>query len=139
MNIERRRILNMVSEGTINADEAERLIDALSRQDEIDAPRPNKKPGEAKYLRVLVDEADGETKNVRVKIPLQLIRAGMKMTSLLPTSARTKITAGLQEKGFKGDPFEFGAEDVETFIEALSELEITTDDDDGKKVRVFVE
>ena len=77
MNIERRRILDMVSEEKINADEAERLIDALSRNDEFEEPRSIKKPGEPKYLRVLVDDPDGDTKNVRVKIPLQLIRAGV--------------------------------------------------------------
>lgn len=55
MNEQRRQVLQMLAEGKITADEAERLISALER-DQPESPtgaafRPKSRP---KYLRVLV-------------------------------------------------------------------------------------
>src|ERR1700722_19618838 len=94
----RRRILQMLSECKINADEAERLIAALEnepggapRRDGVPPSRP------AKYLRVMVDTDDhttpgGQTK-VNVRVPMQLLRAGVRLSALIPPVARDEVNA----------------------------------------------
>ena len=58
MNEHRRRILDMLAEGKINADEAERLIAALEK-----SPSPELSAtagrGNPRYLRVVVDADEG--------------------------------------------------------------------------------
>ena len=80
MSENRRQILDMLAQGKITADEAERLIAALekraARRRAADETRRNEK---LKYLRVVVDahdEHDGPTK-VNVRVPMQLLRAGV--------------------------------------------------------------
>lgn len=75
---ERKNILEMLSQGTINADEAEKLLNALSsdesdKQDfhEVIVDKP--KRGKAfKMLRVIVDSADGD--KVRIQIPVEFAK-----------------------------------------------------------------
>ena len=60
MNEQRRQILEMLAEGKINADEAERLIAALERDRE--APAPTQRKGTPKYLRVVVDDRSDQSR-----------------------------------------------------------------------------
>jgi hypothetical protein len=59
MNEQRRQILQMLAEGKITADEAERLIDAIEREQPESPPtaaaRPKPRP---KYLRLVVNWED---------------------------------------------------------------------------------
>lgn len=83
-----------------------------------------------RYLRVLVDSAEGETVNIRV--PLKLVRTGIKLSAMLPKDARAKIEArGIDLESFSG-------KDAQELIEAIEEL--TIDVEDGKDtVRIFCE
>ncbi|MEN3307951.1 MAG: hypothetical protein V7603_4153, partial [Micromonosporaceae bacterium] len=95
MNEQRRQVLQMLAAGKITADEAERLIDALEREQPESppgaAPRPKPRP---KYLRVVVnweDNSGGDGPGrVNVRVPLQLLRAGVRLTSLVPPQALAK-------------------------------------------------
>ncbi len=100
MNEQRRQILQMLAEGKITADEAERLIDALEREQPESPPgaasRPRPRP---KYLRVLVEDNSGgdEPSRVNVRVPLQLLRAGVRLASLIPPQALTRVNAELEQ------------------------------------------
>jgi polyhydroxyalkanoate synthesis regulator phasin len=142
MNEQRRQILEMLAEGKITADEAERLIDALGRA-QPEAPRaaeshPNARP---KYLRVVVNSAepgsDGPTR-VNVRIPLQLLRAGVRLTSLIPPQALTKINSELDKKGVPIDLTELKPQHIEELIDQLHDVTIDVDDPETK-VQVFCE
>ena len=68
---------------------------------------------------------------------MNLIRAGMKLTSLIPPHASDKMNEAMREKGVDFDLRNMKPEDLEELINALSDLEV---DVDGKtKVRVFAE
>ena len=84
-----------------------------------------------KYLRVLVNSSDGDEVNIRV--PLQLVRAGLKLSTVLPNDAKEKIT----EKGI--DLSKLGELEGEALIEALRELSVDVDSSDGDVVRIFCE
>jgi len=143
MKEQRRQILQMVAEGKVTVDEAERLIGALERQ-QPDAPA-GAVPGpgiKAKYLRVLVDSPDAsggdETSRVNVRVPLQLLRAGVRIASLIPPQALTKVNAELARSGVPIDLTQLRPQDVEELIEQLAEFSVDVDDP-GARVRVFCE
>jgi len=148
MSEDRARILRMLADGKINADEAERLLDALeSRQAEKCAtpgPGPMIKGDPTpllnalpKYLHVKVDGEEGE--KVDVKIPLALVRSGLKLTSLIPPQAMDQINRQMSENGMSIDFSNFKPEDIDELIDALREMEVNVDGAKGEKVRVYCE
>ncbi|MFJ6216657.1 SHOCT-like domain-containing protein [Streptomyces sp. NPDC092296] len=143
MNEQRRQVLEMLAEGKITADEAERLIGALERQQPDSAPRAASRPKpRPKYLRLVVNAVDGSDgdgpSRVNVQIPLQLLRAGVRLASLIPPQALTKVNAELNRSGVPIDLTELKPQHIEELIEQLDEVIIDVDDHDAK-VKVFCE
>jgi SHOCT-like protein len=143
MNEQRRQILQMLAEGKITADEAERLIDALEREEPESppgaAPRPKPRP---KYLRVVVSSADNfggdGPGRVNVRVPLRLLRAGVRLTSLIPPQALTQVNAELSKSGVPIDLTQLKPQHIEELIEQLDDVTVDVDQPDAK-VQVFCE
>jgi hypothetical protein len=143
MTEERRQILNMLSENKISPEEAERLIAALGDRAAPGGPGAGTVTrADPKYLRVLVDTNDpeeGPTK-VNVRIPIQLLRAGVKLTGLIPAQARDHMNEAMREQGLNFDVNRLNPENIEDLIDQLHELTIDVDQaDTDTKVRVFCE
>src|SRR6266568_7196112 len=92
MNEDRRKILQMLAEGQINADEAERLLAALEKGQPVE--QAQRRP---KYLRVVV-QSEEDTK-VNVRAPMQLLRAGVRLASLIPPQARARVDEAMRKRG----------------------------------------
>jgi len=142
MNEQRRQILELLAEGRITADEAERLIHALEREQPAPsgaAPRPKSRP---RYLRVVVnwdDNSGGDGPGrVNVRVPLQLLRAGVRLTSLIPPQALAKVNDELTKSGVPIDLTQLKPQHIEELIEQLDELTVDVDQPDAK-VQVFCE
>ena len=143
MNEQRRQVLQMLAEGKITADEAERLINALEREQPESppgaAPRPKPRP---KYLRVVVnweDNSGGDGPGrVNVRVPLQLLRAGVRLTSLIPPQALAKVNAELTKSGVPIDLTQLKPQHIEDLIEQLDDITVDVDQPDTK-VQVFCE
>jgi hypothetical protein len=144
MSEDRMRILTMLAEGKITAEEAERLLDALDAKSAADAPaaEPAIKgdPGPLlaalpKYLYVKVIAKNGD--NVDVKIPVALVRSGLKLTSLIPSDAMDQINDSMSEHGMSVDFSNLKPEDIDEIVESLRETEINVDAENGDKVRVY--
>jgi SHOCT-like domain len=147
MNEHRRQILQMLSEKKITADEAERLIAAVEREPSSGtsggssdaSPRAR-----AKYLRVQVDAADdlhgeGPTK-VNVRVPMQLLRAGVRLAGLIPAAALRRANDAMHEQGLPIDLTQIKPENLEEIVDQLNDLNVDMDQEKGKvKVRVFCE
>jgi hypothetical protein len=140
MSDNRKQILDMLAEGKISAEDASRLIAALG---EAEVARTT--GGVPKYLRVLVeanesgDESEAPTK-VNIRVPLQLLRAGVRLTSLLPPVAREHVNAALHQQGIAFDINQLKPANVEELIEQLKDLTLEVDQPSKKvKVRVFCE
>lgn len=134
MNDDRRQILDMLAQGKITSEEAERLIAALER---VPASRGN---GNFKYLRVLVDAqdpVDGPTK-VNVRVPMQLLRAGVKLTGVIPDRAREQVNEAMRKEGIPFDINKLTPDNLEDMIEQLRDLTVDVDNASAK-VRVFCE
>ena len=139
MSEERRRILEMLAKGTVTAAEAEKLLDAVDEgipQGGQGPSKDDKVVAKPKFMRVLVEEKDGE--RVDIRIPLQLIRAGVKLGSLIPQGAQGKVGVALAEKGINLDLGNLKPEAVEDLIDGLAELSVEVHDDEDH-VRIFCE
>ncbi len=149
MNEDRARILTMLADGKITADEAERLLDALESRALTGRPAPGSAPSAIqgdptplrnalpKFLRVKVDGDAGE--KVDVKVPLALVRSGLKLTSLIPPQAMDQINEQMARSGMSIDFSSFKPEDIDELIEALREMEVNVEGANGEKVRVYAE
>jgi hypothetical protein len=143
MNEQRRQILEMLAEGKITTDEAERLIDALERQRAESPPggasRAKSRP---RYLRLMVlsgETSDGDgPSRVDVQIPLQLLRAGVRLASLIPPQALTKVNAELARSGVPIDLTELKPQQLEELIDHLDDVSVNVEEPDAK-VLVFCE
>jgi hypothetical protein len=145
MSENRKQILDMLAAGKITADEAERLIAALERA-------PNGNAAEAavarkplpKYLRVVVEAEDnhgGDTMTkVNIRVPFQLLRAGVKLANFMPPKARMQVNEALREKGIDFDVSQIKPENLDELIEQLQDMVIDIDQDKRRaKVKVFCE
>ena len=136
MNEERKKVLEMLADGKISADEAERLLEALENKATETAPQTaltETLDNLPRYLFVKVDAVDGDKVNIRV--PLKLVKAGIKLQALLPQDAQDKINAKLNEKGINLDDFK--DENFKDLLDALTEFELNVDDNKGDKVRRY--
>ena len=152
MNENRRQVLEMLAAGKITADEAERLIAALEKEPPSAAGSQGAESGtkpRPKYLRVLVDADEnghghGPVK-ANIRVPMQLLRAGVKLASLIPAPARDHVNEAFRERGMQVDLTQIKPENLEELIDQLNDLTIDVDVDkvDSKdqkvKVRVFCE
>jgi hypothetical protein len=152
MNENRRQILEMLAAGKITADEAERLLAAL---DNTPTPMPEFTGAtttgatvktRAKYLRVLVEADEGMTglkgqTTVNVRVPMQLLRAGVRLASLIPAQAHDQLDEALSRKGVPITLSQIKPENLEELIDHLEDLTVDVDGKDGNttKVKVFCE
>ncbi|MFG2049903.1 hypothetical protein ACGFIW_21050 [Micromonospora sp. NPDC048935] len=140
MTEQRKDILDMLAAGKITAEEAEQLIAALERDKAPAAASHDARPkGKVKYLRVLVDATDnGEPSRVNVRVPLQLLRAGVRLAALVPPQALVKANASLSDSGVPIDLTQLKPEQLEALVEHLDEVTVEVDSPDAT-VRVFCE
>lgn len=120
---ERLKILQMLEEGKITAEEASNLIRALGKQERKrrSPPSPQTEP---RWLRVRVTEPGKERASVNVNLPLNMVNVGLKM-------------------GARFIP-EFEGLDLEELGEALragmtGKIVDVVDDEDGSHVEVYIE
>ena len=73
---ERVKILSMIEEGKITAEEGARLLTALSRSKESKSAIPRT---EARWLRVRVSDMDTGKVTVNVNLPIGLVDVGLRM------------------------------------------------------------
>lgn len=142
MNEQRKDILDMLAEGKITADEAERLIAALERDrsaasTSLEDARP--KGGRPRYLRVVVNSLENdEPSRVNVRVPLQLLRAGVQLAALIPPQALGRANVELGKSGVPIDLTQLKPEQLEALVEHLDEVTVEVDAPDAS-VRVFCE
>ena len=126
-NEERMKILKMIEEGKISADEGSKLLTALndSRKGIPMPARPQAMGGgSARWLRIRVTDIRTGRSKASVQIPLALVDAGMKI-------------------GAHFAP-EVEGVDMTNVMEALrmgvtGKIIDVTDDEDGEHVEIFVE
>ncbi|HLY43471.1 MAG TPA: hypothetical protein VKR52_19820 [Terracidiphilus sp.] len=151
MNENRRQILEMLAAGRLTADEAERLLAALEPDMSASAPRSNGgstenapvRQARAKYLRVQVEADESMTGNkglttVNVRVPMQLLRAGVRLASLIPAQAHDQLDEAFSRHGVPITLSQIKPENLEELIDHLEDLTVDVDGKDGNKTKVKV-
>ncbi|HEV2033223.1 MAG TPA: hypothetical protein VGU71_03330 [Candidatus Dormibacteraeota bacterium] len=145
MTEERRQILEMLAEGKINADEADRLISALggaSSAATATATAVQAKPL-PKYIRVMVDAKEGKDNqpvHINLRVPIALLRAGVRLASLIPSVAQDRVNQALREQGLDFDVSQIKPENINELIDQLQDLSVDIDQkQDDVKIRIFTE
>lgn len=129
-NEERLKILSMLQDGIISADQAAKLLESLSEENVSPKSSPdrgyesNQSSRGGKFFRVRVTDTDSGKTRVNIRLPIGLVGAGLKM-------------------GMKFSPDIEGI-DAETLQDFLNTGEVgkivdVFDDDDGEHVEVFIE
>ena len=148
MAAERTQILQMLAEGKITVEEAERLLTLTVGEDEgesgPDGPERAARRG-PKYIRVVVeprseagDDAGKDGERVNVRVPIAIIRAGIKLTSLIPEEASEQVNEALSKKGINFDVRKLDEKSLTELVNAMSELEVDVSNP-THHVRVFTE
>ena len=153
MNENRRQILEMLAAGKITAQEAERLLAALDPTPTTVEFSGTTRGSDgatvktrAKYLRVLVEADESMTglkggTTVNVRVPMQLLRAGVRLASLIPQQAHDQLDQALSKHGVPITLSQIKPENLEELIDHLEDLTVDVNGSDGNttKVRVFCE
>ncbi len=152
MSDNKKKILEMLEQSKISADEAYRLLSAVDggereNKDSAGEGQPASDTAvksKSKYLRVTVTpgekyENPEHADRVNVRVPMSLIRAGIKLTSLIPKEALDKANDALKEKGIDFDVRSIKSGDIEDLIDALGDMQVDVETGKGECVKVFVE
>jgi hypothetical protein len=120
---ERMKILKMIEDGKLSAEEGAKLLSALSAKRPT-PPRPPGAPGGAKWLRIRVTDTRSGRSKASVQIPLALVDAGLKI-------------------GAHFAP-EVEGVDMSNVMEALrsgitGKIIDVTDEEDGEHVEIYIE
>jgi hypothetical protein len=118
---ERLRILKLIENGQVSAEEGERLIEALGDDAARERTRASTPP---RTLRVRVTDLNTRRSKVNVTIPVSLVGIGMKLGArLIPRASGTTAEEIMRaiESGATGRVFEM------------------QDLDEGERVEIFVE
>ncbi len=121
---ERMKILKMIEEGKLSAEEGTKLLAALSQKRPNTLRMPGSIPGGAKWLRIRVTDTRTGRSKASVQIPLALVDAGLKI-------------------GAHFAP-EVEGVDMSNVMEALragvtGKIIDVTDEEDGEHVEIYVE
>lgn len=132
---EKLRILHMVEEGKLSAEQAVELMNALdgyASEEKFDnalEPSATRRPGayEDKMLRVIVDSPEGD--KVNVQLPVRIIRQVLKVTGQLP----------IKSEDLKNIDLDALTTSILECLdnETLGDI-VTVDTSDGSTVRVFI-
>lgn len=120
---ERVKILNMLSEGKITAEEAARLLDSVEQPPAAEATTDLTR-GKPRWFRVRVTDTNTGKTRINVRLPLGLIKAGIKIG-----------------KSFSPEIEGIDPEELVQILQAETSGQIVdvVDEQDGEHVEVFVE
>jgi hypothetical protein len=121
----------MLADGKVSVPEAEQLLQAVASSPAGDEPRKT----EPKYFRILVNKraADGKrAENVNIKVPMTIIRGGLRLGALLPGVINKKITL---DNGAVIDLSKITYTDLEAMIKDIGELTVDVDGEAQVRIR----
>jgi hypothetical protein len=123
---ERMKILKLIEEGKISADEGSKLLSALSdtRRGIPTPPRPPGMGGGARWLRVRVTDTRTGRSKASVQIPLALVDAGMKIGAHFAPEVQGVDMSNVMEALRMG---------------VTGKIIDVVDEEDGEHVEIFVE
>ena len=121
---ERMKILKMIEEGKLSAEEGTKLLSALNGPKTPIPPRTPGMPGGARWLRIRVTDVRTGRSKASVQIPLALVDAGMKIGAHFAPEVEGVNMSNVMEALRAG---------------VTGKIIDVTDDEDGEHVEIYVE
>ena len=121
---ERMKILKMIEEGKLSAEEGTKLLSALSASRVPTPPRPPGMPGGPRWLRIRVTDVRTGRSKASVQIPLALVDAGMKIGAHFAPEVEGVNMSNVMEALRSG---------------VTGKIIDVTDEEDGEHVEIYVE
>jgi hypothetical protein len=137
MSEETRRVLEMLSQGKVTVEEADQLLRAVG------APRVEPTPDQAtpRFFRITVNQPakdGGRAETVNVRVPMSVVRGGLRLGSLIPGLMGERTRQRLRDKGVDVDFAKLDFTQLDALMKDLGELTIDVDDRDSQ-VRIRCE
>lgn len=131
MSEERKKILNMVAEGKLTPEEADRLLSALKNSKE-----------KSKFFRVRVYDKNRDKPKVRVDIPIGVLKLASKISAAFKGIVPEGLKVDVHGKEISLD--EFTPEMIDKIVEEISEgsrftIAEVADEEKGEFVEVYIE
>ncbi len=120
---ERMKILKMIEDGKLSAEEGAKLLAALSARRPT-PPRPPGAPGGAKWLRIRVTDTRSGRSKASVQIPLALVDAGLKIGAHFAPEVEGVDMSNVMEALRSG---------------VTGKIIDVTDEEDGEHVEIYIE
>ena len=147
-----RRILDMLSQGKITVDEADRLLKAVAAggpaetaaADTATDGRPR-----ARWFRINIHKPAKDQmhqpKDVNIRVPIAIVKGGMRLGAIIATFAGEKAARRMKARGIDldiatvmGDLSRMNGTEFDAFMSSLDEMNVEIDD--GKsQVRITAE
>lgn len=120
---ERMKILKMIEEGKLSAEEGTKLLVALGTKKNTSLRGPGM-PGAAKWLRIRVTDTRSGRSKASVQIPLALVDAGLKIGAHFAPEVEGVDMSNVMEAMRSG---------------MTGKIIDVTDDEDGEHVEIYIE
>ncbi len=121
---ERMKILKMIEEGKLSAEEGTKLLSALNGPRTPTPPRMPGMPGGPRWLRIRVTDVRTGRSKASVQIPLALVDAGMKIGAHFAPEVEGVNMSNVMEALRSG---------------VTGKIIDVTDEEDGEHVEIYVE
>jgi hypothetical protein len=168
MSEETRRVLDLLSQGKITVDEADRLLAAIGQVPNgsaatgatvaekgaatSEAPVP-------KYLRITVTRTgswpgdngeqarrawmwpghmSGRGREVTVRVPVSLVRNGMRLGAMIPGLTGAGLQTRLRERGVDVDLSKIDTNTIDQLVSEFGEMNIDVDSGHGGKAQIRI-
>ena len=119
---ERLKILKMIEDGKISAEEGTRLLGALNKQKQRRDEQSDSSP---RWLRVRVVDLNTGKESVRVNLPIALVNVGLKMGArFIPDAEQETVMQDLAQALSQG---------------MMGKIVDIIDEEEGQRVEIFVE
>ncbi len=167
MSDETRRVLDLLAQGKITVDEADRLLAAIgqgpagSAAGGATAGAKGTATGEApspRYLRITITktrnwpeageparrtrmwqgDVGGRGREVSIRVPVALVRNGMRLGAMIPGLTGAGLQARLRERGVDVDLSKIDAATIDQLVREFGEMNIDIDSGRGGKAQVRI-
>ena len=149
MTEERRRVLDLLAQQKISVEEAEQLLAAIDVARPEQATKSDESRPKAKYLRIAIHKkaadwsdwgkgwnpgagpdwksAAGRDKDVNIRVPMSIVRSGIRLGAMIPGLAGDRMKAHLRERGLDVDLSKLDPAMIESMLDELGEVNIDVD------------
>jgi hypothetical protein len=132
MSDDTRRVLDLLAQGKVTVDEADQLLRAMAAPppDAAAATPDDPEPPKRRWVRIAVHKQAKEghkDKDVNIRVPISIVRSGMRLGALIPGLAGDQVAAKMRERGLDVDFTKLDAAGIEAILKELGDSNIEID------------